>query len=228
MTPKFAGGGAGDEDYKQIVKNALESISQGIKIDIDPKDLNTILLHEVTKCLRKSYYDRIDPLNVEESNLNQVLGGVFRQMKSKSMSGNYKMKDGVELKGQADMIVSDVVMLFRSVEEFPESPLATDILYLNACMWIFDKIEGIITYITRAGKEDSFVVNRNQKMFEEVVRRAMVLHDLLKRQKNDEKSKPPIIEPSVDCNTCQNYSRCYIKKKEGKPITFRNLFGSKD
>ena len=138
------------------------------------------------------------------------------------------MKDGVELKGQADMIVSDVIMVFRSIEEFPESPLASDILYLNACMWIFDKIEGIITYITRGGKEDSFVVNRNQKMFEEVVRRAMVLHDLLKRQKSDEKAKPPIIEPSVDCNTCQYYSRCYIKKKEGKPITFRNLFGSKD
>ncbi|GIS96498.1 MAG: hypothetical protein CM1200mP23_3040 [Nitrososphaerota archaeon] len=79
------------------------------------------------------------------------------------------MKDGVELKGQADMIESDVIMIFRSIEEFPESPLASDILYLNACMWIFDKIEGIITYITRDGKEDSFVVNRNQKMFEEVV-----------------------------------------------------------
>ena len=65
-------------------------------------------------------------------------------------------------------------------------------------------------------------------MFEEVVRRAMVLHDLLKRQNSDAKAKPPIIEPSLDCNTCQYYSRCYIKKKEGKPITFRNLFGSKD
>ena len=101
-------------------------------------------------------------------------------MKSKATTDNYKMKDGVELKGQADMIESDVIMIFRSIEEFPESPLASDILYLNACMWIFDKIEGIITYITRDGKEDSFVVNRNQKMFEEVVRRAMVLHDLLK------------------------------------------------
>lgn len=228
MTPKFSGGGAGDKDYKQIVKNALDGIRQDIEINIDPKDFNTILLHEVTKCLRKSYYDRVDPVNVEESNLNQVLGGVFRQMKSKATTDNYKMKDGVELKGQADMIESDVIMIFRSIEEFPESPLASDILYLNACMWIFDKIEGIITYITRGGKEDSFVVNRNQKMFEEVVRRAMVLHDLLKRQSSDAKAKPPIIEPSVDCNTCQYYSRCYIKKKEGKPITFRNLFGSKD
>ena len=148
MTPKFAGGGAGDKDYKQIVKNALDGIRQDIEIDIDPKDVNTILLHEVTKCLRKSYYDRVDPINVEESNLNQVLGGVFRQMKSKATTNNYKMKDGVELKGQADMIVSDVIMIFRSVEEFPESPLANDILYLNACMWIFDKIEGIITSVS--------------------------------------------------------------------------------
>ena len=68
----------------------------------------------------------------------------------------------------------------------------------------------------------------NQKIFLPVVTPRMVLHDLLKRQKSDEKSKPPIIEPSVDCNTCQYYSRCYIKKKEGKPITIRNLFGSKD
>ena len=67
-------------------------------------------------------------------------------MKSKATTDNYKMKDGVELKGQADMIVSDVIMIFRSIEEFPESPLANDILYLNACMWIFDKIEGIITF----------------------------------------------------------------------------------
>ena len=98
MTPKFSGGGAGDKDYKQIVKNALDGIRQGIQIDIDPKDFNTILLHEVTKCLRKSYYDRVEPVNVEESNLNQVLGGVFRQMKSKATTDNYKMKDGVELK----------------------------------------------------------------------------------------------------------------------------------
>ena len=45
------------------------------------------------------------------------------------------------------MIERDVIMIFRSIEEFPESPLASDILYLNACMWIFDKIEGIITKI---------------------------------------------------------------------------------
>ena len=82
--------------------------------------------------------------------------------------GSYDVGD-VKLKAQADMIVRDVVMIFRSIDKFPEHPVPSDILYLNACMWMFDKIEGVIIYITRDGKEDSFVVNRNQRMFEEVI-----------------------------------------------------------
>ena len=86
-------------------------------------------------------------------------------------------------------------------------------------MWMFEKREGIITYITADGKEDSFVTNRNQKMFEEIIRRTKVFHDLMKE------SKVPILEPSRDCLDCQYYERCYIKKKEGKQITISSLFG---
>ena len=136
--------------------------------------------------------------------------------------GDYDIKDGIKLKGQADMVVRDVVMIFRSVEAFPENPLPSDILYLNACMWMFDKIEGIITYITRDGKEDSFVATKNQKMFEEVIRRTKVFNDLLKEKKK------PIIEPSMECLNCQYYTRCFIKKKEGKPISIPSLFGVKE
>ena len=136
--------------------------------------------------------------------------------------GDYDIKDGIKLKGQADMVVRDVVMIFRSVEAFPENPLPSDILYLNACMWMFDKIEGIITYITRDGKEDSFVATKNQKMFEEVIRRTKVFNDLLKEKKK------PIIEPSMECLNCQYYTRCFIKKKEGKSISIPSLFGAKE
>ena len=230
MGPLFAGGGAGDRDYKQVVRDAIDSIGEDISLKIDTKDINTIYLHEATKCLRRSFYDRMDPLETEQTQFNKVLGGLFRKMKSNATTGKYDMDGGLVLKGEADMIKDDVILIFRSVDKFPENPMPADMLYLNACMWLFEKIEGVIVYITPDGKEDSFVANRNQKMFEEVIRRTKVLHDLLEKNKADPKAKPPIIEPSLDCLDCQYYERCYIKKKTGRTITMGSLLNqfSKD
>ena len=139
--------------------------------------------------------------------------------------GQYDMKGGLMLKGQVDMIKDDVVLIFRSIGKFPENPMPADMLYVNTCMWMFNKIEGVIVYITPDGKEDSFVTTRNQKMFEEGVRRSKVFQDLLKRGNTDPKAKPPIIEPSQDCLDCQYYERGYIRKKTGKTITISSLFG---
>ena len=215
----------GDRDYKQIVKDAIDSIGEDIQLKFDTKDLNTIYLHEVTKCLRRSFYDRTESLETEQTQFNKVLGGLFRKMKSFATISEYNMDDGLALKGQVDMIKDDVILIFRSVNRYPENPLPADILYVNACMWIFNQIEGVIVYITPDGREESFVTNKNQKMFEEVVRRTKVFHDLLERKNTDPKAKPPIIEPSVDCLDCQYYERCYIRKKEGKQITLSSLFG---
>jgi len=215
----------GDRDYKQIVRDAIDSIGEDVALKIDAKDINTIYLDETTKCLRRSFYDRADPLETEQTQFNKVLGGLFRKMKSHATIGKYKMDNDLILKGQVDMIKDDVVLIFRSVNKYPENPLPVHILYVNACMWMFNKIEGVIVYITPDGKEESFVTNRNQKMFEEVIRRTKVFHDLLERNKTDPKAKPPIIEPSLDCLDCQYYERCYIRKKEGKQITLSSLFG---
>jgi len=210
---------AGDRDYKQIVRDAIDSMGEDIEIKIESKDVNTIHLYEVTKCLRLSYYDRTDPLDTEQTQFNKVLGGLFRKMKSKSSIGEYDMGGGLTLKGQADMIQEDVILLFRSIDKFPESPLPMDLLYVNACMWMFNQIEGVIVYITPDGKEDSFVTNRNQKMYEEVIKRTRVFQDFLKQ------NRLPIIEPSQDCLTCPYYERCYIRKKEGKQKSIASLFG---
>ena len=215
----------GDRDYKQIVREAIDSIGEDAQLKFDTKNPNIIYLHEATKCLRRSFYDRTEPLETEQTQFNKVLGGLFRKMKSKATIGTYKMDSGLALKGQVDMIEDDVVMIFRAVNRYPENPLPLDILFVNACMWMFNKIEGVIVYITPDGKEESFVTNKNQKMFEEVIRRTRVFHDLLKRKETDSKAKPPIIEPSLDCLDCQYYERCYIRKKEGKQITLSSLFG---
>ena len=215
----------GDRDYKQIVREAIDSIGEDAQLKFDTKNPNIIYLHEATKCLRRSFYDRTEPLETEQTQFNKVLGGLFRKMKSKATIGTYKMDGGLALKGQVDMIEDDVVMIFRAVNRYPENPLPVDILFVNACMWMFDKIEGVVVYITPDGKEESFVTNKNQKMFEEVIRRTKVFHDLIERKNTDPKAKPPIIEPSMDCLDCQYYERCYIRKKEGKQITLSSLFG---
>ena len=209
----------GDRDYKQIVRDAIDSIGEDISFKFDANDPSIIYLHEATKCLRRSFYDRTDPLETEQTQFNKVLGGLFRKMKSHSTIGKYDMTGGLTLKAQVDMIKDDVVMIFRSVHHYPENPLPVDILYVNACMWMFNKIEGVIVYITPDGKEDSFVTNRNQKMFEEVIKRSRVFQDFLKE------NKVPIIEPSRDCIDCPYYERCYIRKKEGKQISIASLFG---
>ena len=210
---------AGDRDYKQVVRDAIDSIGDDIELKIDTKDPNIVHLHEATKCLRRSFYDRTEPVETEQTQFNKVLGGLFRKMKSHSTIGKYDMTGGLTLQGQVDMIKDDVVLIFRSVHEYPTNPLPVDILYVNACMWMFNKIEGIIVYITPDGKEDSFVTNRNQKMFEEVIKRTRVFQDFLKE------NRLPIIEPSQDCLTCPYYERCYIRKKEGKQISIASLFG---
>ena len=215
----------GDRDYKQIVRDAIDSIGEDAQLKFDTKDPNIIYLHEATKCLRRSFYDRTEPLETEQTQFNKVLGGLFRKMKSKATIGTYEMDSGLALKGQVDMIEDDVVMIFRAVNRYPENPLPADILFVNACMWMFDKIEGVVVYITPDGKEESFVTNKNQKMFEEVIRRTKVFHDLIERRNTDPKAKPPIIEPSMDCLDCQYYERCYIRKKEGKQISIASLFG---
>ena len=211
----------GDRDYRQLIKNAIESISKDTvpKVD-DPKDDKTIHLHEVVRCLRRSYFDRTDPIDVQKTSFSNMMSGLLQKMKYGGGEGEFSVEE-IKLKGRADMIVDDAMFIFRSASELPEIPFSSDILYLNACLWIFNKIEGVIVYIAPDGKEGSFSVSKDKKMFEEIIRRVRVLHDLLGEK------KLPILEPSNECSSCQYYEKCYIKQKIGQQITLHDLFGLK-
>ncbi len=208
----------GDRDYRQLIKNAIESIGREIEPKIDPKDNKTIYIHEVVRCLRRSYYDRINPIEVRRTSFNNLLTGLLQKMEYGGKDGEYSIED-LTLKGKADMIVDDAIMIFRSTLQAPDTPFAVDLLYLNACMWIFKKDEGIVVYLTPDGKEASFSLSKENKMFEELVRRVRVLRDLL------EEKKVPILEPSVECSSCQYYERCFVKQKIGKQINIEEMFG---
>ena len=211
----------GDRDFRTVIKNAIESVGKQLDYKIDTEDIGKIHLSEVTKCLRRSYYDRTDPIEAEKTRFSDLLGGMFRQLDYGSTPDTYDLPGDEQLKleGQSDMIADDVVMIFRSVSEFPEDPFAKDILYLNACLWIYDKIDGILVYIDGNGNEAACSLTKDKKMFEEVVRRVRVLNDLVKSK------KAPILEPSTECLTCQYYERCYTKKKKNEKDLVQQILG---
>ncbi|MFB3113381.1 MAG: Dna2/Cas4 domain-containing protein [Nitrosopumilaceae archaeon] len=208
----------GDRDYRNTIQNAIGSIGKELEIEIDSKDIQTIHLQEVTQCLRRSYYDRIEPNEIERRGFNELLSGLLRKLQYGSEPKEFAIDD-IKLKGQVDMLVDDSILLFRSAIDELESPQANDVLYLNACMWIYDKVDGVIVYITGDRKETTFSLTRNKKMFEEIIRRVRVLNDLLKEQKT------PILEPSSDCSNCQYYERCFMKRKNTKQMSLEGILG---
>lgn len=212
----------GDRDYRSTIKNAIESIGRELEINIDSKDFKTIHLLEVTQCLRRSFFDRIDSKEIERGGFNDLLSGLLRKLEYGSQPKDFAV-DEIKLRGQADMIVDDTIILFRSALNIPESPQASDILYLNACLWIYDKRDGMIIYITNDKEEFTFSLTRDKKMFEETIRRVRVLNDLLNE------NKTPILEPSMNCIDCQYYQRCFIVKKHTKQLSLAEMIGlSKD
>jgi len=211
----------GDRDFRSITHNAIRSIGNELEIEIDSKDIQTIHLQEVTKCLRRSYYDRIDPNEIERRGFNELLSGLLRKLQYGSEPKEFAL-DEIKLKAQADMITDDSILLFRSALGELENPQANDVLYLNACMWIYDKVDGVIVYITGNKKEITFSLTRNKKMFEETIRRVRVLNDLLKEQKT------PILEPSSDCSDCQYFERCFMKRKSSKQISLMGILGKEN
>ncbi len=208
----------GDRDYRTIIKNAVDSIGRELEIEIDSKDIKTIHLKEVVQCLRRSYYDRIEPKEIERRGFNDLLSGLLRKLQYGSDPKEFTIDD-IKLRGQSDMIADDSIVLFRPANTMLETPLANDLLYLNACMWIYDKTDGVIIYITGNRDEIMFSLTRDKKMFEEIIRRVRVLNDLLKERKT------PILEPSIDCTECQYYQRCFITKKNTKQVSLAEMLG---
>ena len=206
--------------YRGLIKGALHAIGKEVEIKIDVADNNTIGIHEITTCMRRAYFNRIDPLDYQHQNFGELSAGLLRKLHYGTTNAEFDL-NGIKLFASADMIVDDAVILFRSADESIENPLAADMLYLNACLWMYKKTDGIIVYITNNKQESSFSLTKNKLMFEETARRVRVLHDLLVEKKT------PILEPSSECSTCQYYQRCYTKQKMGKSISIGNLMGMK-
>jgi len=210
----------GDRNYRHVITDVLERITRDTKPEIEK---NTKIIHfsEVVRCLRRSYFDRIDPIEQKGLRFSDLFRELIRKMPYGSIQGEFSV-DPIKLKIFADMMVDDIVIIFRPVSKLPEKLIPSDALYLNACLWILKKTDGLVLYLAENGDEVSFTLVRDNKMFEESIRRGKILNSLL------EEKKIPVLEPSSECNTCQYYEKCYAKEKKPVSFSIESLLGFKE
>jgi CRISPR-associated exonuclease Cas4 len=208
----------GDIDIRRMIEKTIDKIYDDLQ-DVDKRNPDRIHALEVSRCTRLSYYERKDPLRDDKTARMSILLKDSIRRTFNNIRGEYKVNNLI-LEVNADMVINEEFILrFEVVANLPEIPHPRDLLYLNACLFAFNKSDGIIMYINLEGKTIGFSVTKNNRMFEEIIRRTRVLNTLLKE------SKVPIVEPSDLCLTCKYYQRCYYREKKTSNFSLETLLG---
>jgi CRISPR-associated exonuclease Cas4 len=214
----------GGRDFRGTIEKNLNRLQEDLSVKIDKKNPDRIHAIEAVGCTRFAYYERKDPLPSDNAaKIFSLLGSAMRHSLTNAR-GEYKV-EGLTLDVNADLIMADeFVVRIEVVQTLPEVPHPRHMLYLNACLFAFKKVEGFLIYMTAEGKTVEFSVTKNNRMFEEIIRRARVLSTLLKD------GKVPIVEPSELCLICKYYERCYARKQvkdESSGFILEEIFKTK-
>ena len=209
----------GDRDVRKMIEKTFDKIYNNIEQIPHKDDPDIIHVLEATRCARLSYYERKDsvpaPSNI--SKVSILLKDSLRRSFGK-VDGEYKV-DNLTIQGTADTIIDNqYVVKFELVAKLPDTPHPRDLLYLNACLFIFNKTDGILIYMTSEGHTLEFFLTKNNRMFEDILRRARILSTLLKE------NKVPIIEPCDLCLSCKYYERCYYRERKISNFSLESLF----
>ena len=199
----------GGRNFHKIIEDELIKASKDLTLNYDQSGIH---VSEITRCSRLSYFERMDPFVDESSN---ALRNILRGSITKLLNGKTKQYkiDDLTIYATVDLLVSnDLVVNLIPVSKLPDYPHPNDLLYANACMFIFEIQGGFIVYFTHDGKFAEFSVSSSKRMFEQVVRRARILHLLLKEKKT------PVVEPSEYCFSCKYYQRCFGQQKESEHL----------
>jgi CRISPR-associated exonuclease Cas4 len=214
----------GGKNLHEMIEDAIDDIYENLSIKIDKTNSDKIHAIEASSCTRLAYYERKDSLPSDNAaKVSSLLVNSVRHSLSNTR-GEYKI-DTLALEVNVDMIMAnEFIVRFEIVPTLPEVPHPQHMLYLNACLFAFNKDEGFLIYMTEEGKMVEFSVTKNNRMFEEIIRRARVLSTLLKE------NRVPIVEPSNLCTSCKYFERCYARKKvkdESSGFILEEIFKSK-
>jgi CRISPR-associated exonuclease Cas4 len=210
----------GDRDIRKMLEKTFDKVYEDIRQTIDKDNPNRIHAFEASRCTRLSYYERKDSIPSDNITKMSLLLQDSIRHSFNSVSSEYKV-DNLTLEATADAIINnEFILRFEIVTDLPEIPHPRDLLYLNACLFTFNKNEGILIYITSKGETVEFSISKSNRMFEAIIRRARILSTLLKED------KVPIVEPSEMCLKCKYYERCYsTEKKKASSFSLENIMG---
>jgi len=209
----------GDRDVRRMIEKTLDKVYEDTRRNVDKNNPNRIHASEASQCTRLSYYERKDPLPSDNATKMSLLLKDGVKSLFNNENGEYRV-DNLILEVTADIVVNnEFIIRFELVTNLPDIPNPQDLLYLNACLFAFNKSEGILIYTTEKGETVEFSVTKNNRMFEEIIRRARILSTLLKE------GKVPIVEPSNLCLKCKYYERCYSRQKKASSFSLENILG---
>ncbi|MGB6529727.1 MAG: hypothetical protein WBF33_16590 [Candidatus Nitrosopolaris sp.] len=201
-----------------MIEKILDKMCDDPSQNFSSNDAQKVHAIEASRCTRLSYFERKDPILADNVEKISILLKEGIRHSFKNVHSEYKVDD-LTLGVTADLILNnEFIVKFEIVSILPEIPHPRDLLSINACLFAFNKFEGILVYITYEGKFEEFTVTKSNRMFEEIIRRAKVLSTLLTE------GKVPIVEPSDICLTCKYYGRCYNREKKGSNYSLENLF----
>ncbi|GIU72567.1 MAG: hypothetical protein KatS3mg003_2113 [Candidatus Nitrosocaldaceae archaeon] len=201
----------GESSWRDIINKAIDEKFEQIEKFDDP---NKISIDECIGCLRRSYYNRIEPSRESKKvRLHKVLTNSMRTKRKEFAI------DNITIVGYADAIIDGVLFNIMVSNELPKEPLPKDLLYLNANLCIFNIDNGVLIYTDGVGNTIEFSLSRDNRVFNELIRRIRILNTLLKEQ------KIPIIEPSEECIECQYQERCYMRKWKYGDSLIEKLLG---
>lgn len=211
----------GDRNLLGLIEKAFGKLYEDLSIKVDKTNSDRIHALEAAICTRLSYYERKDPIIPSDFSKISILLDQGMRHGLSNIKGEFHA-DSLTLEVTADMIVADeFVIRFEIVPELPEVPHPRHLMYLNACLFALNKNDGFLIYLDGDGKTAQFSLTKNNRMFEEIIRRARVLSTLLKD------NKVPIVEPSDLCLRCKYYERCFAREqiKDSGGDLIADLFG---
>src|SRR3712207_3191650 len=146
----------GGRNLHEMIENAIDDIYKNLSVKIDKTNSDRIHAIEASGCTRFAYYERKDPLPSDNATkISSLLGNGMRHSLD-NIRGEYKI-DTLALEVNADMIMAnEFIVRFEIVPAVPDVPHPQHMLYLNACLFAFNKDEGFLIYMTEDGKMVEF------------------------------------------------------------------------